>query len=231
MNSSPAAPIAFSIEKAHQAQQRMSKLLILTDQLPQKIRHIAGVDVAYTNNVSVAATAVLNCDTLELEESQTASCKTLFPYIPTLLSFREIMPTVMCIRKLKLQPDVVLANGHGYAHPYNCGLASHLGLILRKPTIGVAKSKLIGNLKKTRKGTARLTYKGKTIGTAITIKPGNKQIYVSIGHMISLKTAVEIVKNTTQDTSLPKPLLEAHKIATKTKRKINIQSPTQNKQW
>src|SRR4030067_742545 len=147
MNSSPAAPIAFSIEKAHQAQQRMSKLLILNDQLPQKIRHIAGVDVAYTNNISIAATAVLNSDTLELEESQTASCKTLFPYIPTLLSFREIMPTVMCIRKLKLQPDVILANGHGYAHHYNCGLASHLGLILRKPTIGLAKNKIIRNLR------------------------------------------------------------------------------------
>ena len=138
----------FSVEKAHKTQIKLSEKIILKDEIPDRIRFVAGVDVAYAKDVSIAAVTVLDFNSLRLEESQIAICKTRFPYIPTLLSFREIPPAVQAIQNLHLQPDVFLVDAHGYAHPYRCGFASHLGLVIKKPTIGVAKNMLIGALEK-----------------------------------------------------------------------------------
>jgi deoxyribonuclease V len=204
----------------------MSKLLILEDQLPRKIRHIAGIDVAYTKNMSIAAAAILEYDSLKLEETQTASCRTQLPYIPTLLAFREIMPSIQCIRKLHIRPDIFLVNGHGYAHPQRCGLASHLGLVLGKPTIGIAKNKLIGKIQKPQQKVAFMTHNGRTIGAKLEINSKHEPIYVSIGHMISLQTAIRIAQQTTRNNHLPEPLQEAHQTATTEKRKINIPRQT-----
>jgi deoxyribonuclease V len=129
-----------------------------------------------------------------------------------LLSFREIPPAVACIRRLKLQPDVFLADGQGVAHPYRCGFASHLGLALGKPTIGVAKSRLIG--KPTEVGEkVFLVENGQIIGSVITTKESAKPVYVSVGHLISLRTAIKIVKHCVRNNRIPEPLLLAHKIA------------------
>jgi deoxyribonuclease V len=146
MHPTVAVPHNFSISKAHRAQLRLSQRIVAEDRLPKKINRIAGVDVAYSGEFAVSAVAVLDYDSLELLERQTATSEVKFPYIPTLLSFREIPPAVACIKKLKVQvqPDVVLADGQGFAHPYRFGFASHLGLAIGKPTIGVAKSRLIG---------------------------------------------------------------------------------------
>lgn len=204
----------------------MSKLLILEDQLPAKIRHVAGIDVAYTKKMSIAAAAILEYDSLKLEETQTASCRTQLPYIPTLLAFREIMPSIQCIRKLHIRPDIFLVNGHGYAHPQRCGLASHLGLVLGKPAIGIAKNKLIGKIHKTQQKVAFMTHNGRTIGAKLENSSKHGPIYVSIGHMVSLQTAIRIAQQTTSNNSLPEPLLEAHQAATTEKRKINIPRQT-----
>ena len=134
----------FSVEKAHAMQLRLSKLVIQEDILPKNIRYVAGVDVAYTADLSLGAAVVLDYNSLSVVESKKAKVKTRFPYIPTLLSFREIPPTLAAIKKLKAQPDVFLVDGQGIAHPYRLGFASHLGLVLNKPTIGVAKSLLCG---------------------------------------------------------------------------------------
>ena len=218
--------VTFSVRRAHRAQQRMSKLLILEDQLPEKIRYIAGIDVAYTNNMSIAAAAIMEYDSLKLIETQTASCRTPLPYIPSLLAFREIMPSIRCIRKLRIQPDIFLINGHGYAHPYSCGLASHIGLVLGKPTIGIAKNKLVGKIQKTQQKVAFMTHNGRTIGAKLEINSKHEPIYVSIGHMVSLQSAIRIAQQTTRNNPLPEPLLEAHQTATKEKRKINIPRQT-----
>jgi deoxyribonuclease V len=140
----------FSARRAHEAQVRMSEKIIFEDKLPKRIHLVAGVDIAYAGDVSIGAVAVLDYDSLRLTERQTAFCKTSFPYVSTLLSFREIRPAVLCIRKLRTQPDLFLVEGQGFAHPYHCGFASHLGLVLRKPTIGVAKSRLVGKVKTAR---------------------------------------------------------------------------------
>jgi len=214
---------AFSVKKAHETQLQLSKHIILDDMVPAKIRFIAGVDVAYVNGMSIGAVAVLNYDSLKLVESQTAFCKTRFPYIPTLLSFREVPPAVLCIKKLHVKPDVFLVDGHGFAHPYYCGFASHLGLVLSKPTIGVAKGRLFGEIEE---NTGFLKHKGEVIGAVVTTKRGCKPVYVSVGHMTSLETAIKIVKHCASPDRIPEPILKAHEIATTEKRKINIASAT-----
>jgi len=216
----------FSVEKAHETQSRLSKRIVLEDVLPKKIRFVAGVDVAYTKNLSIGAVAVLDYTSLELVESQIALCKTRFPYVPTLLSFREMPPTVLSIKKLRLQPDIFLVDAHGFAHPYSCGFASHLGLVIGKPTIGVAKSRLFGEVEDVvgKKDVALLKHRGEVIGAVVTTKHGCKPVYVSVGHMVSLETAIKIVKYCAGHNRVPEPILKAHEIATAEKRKINITS-------
>jgi len=219
---------AFSAKKAHEAQRRLSEHIITEDKIPRRIRLVAGVDVAYAEGTSIAAVAVLNFTSMKLKESQTAMCPTRFPYIPTLLSFREIPPTLLCIRKLHVQPDVFLIDGHGFAHPYRCGFASHLGLVMNKPTIGVAKAILVGELERTKVegDVSFMRDKEEVIGAQIISKRRLKPIYVSVGHMISLGTAIEIVRRCTLHNRLPEPILQAHRIATAEKRKVNISTAT-----
>jgi len=220
----------FSVKKAHETQLRLSKQVVFEDKLPKKIRFVAGVDVAYARKFSIGAVTVLDYISLELVESQTAICKTLFPYVPTLLSFREIPPAVLSIKKLRVSPDVFLVDGHGFAHPYRCGFASHLGLVIGKPTIGVAKGRLLGEVKnvEAERDVAFLRHEGETIGAVVTTKRGCKPVYVSVGHMVSLKTAIKIAKHCARFSRIPEPISKAHEIATTEKRKINI-TPVTNK--
>ncbi|MEM3442828.1 MAG: endonuclease V [Candidatus Bathyarchaeia archaeon] len=220
------ANLTFSVEKAHKTQLCLAKKLIFEDRLPSKIRYVAGVDVAYSGKWSIGAAVLLDYDSLKLLETQTAICETRFPYIPTLLSFRETPPAVLSIKKLQTQPDVLLVDGHGFAHPHHCGFASHLGLVLNKPTIGVAKSILCGQKeeKDFEETVSFLKHEGKIVGAAVKTKSGRKPVYVSVGHMVSLKTAIKIVQHCTLNSRVPKPILIAHETATLEKRKINMAS-------
>lgn len=212
----------FSVKKAHQMQRRLSEKLSFEDTLPDVIDYVAGVDVAYLEGVSVAAVAVLDFSTLSQVEFQVAHVKTCFPYIPTLLSFREIPPAYSAIRKLQIRPDVFLVDGQGFAHPYGLGFASHLGLILNKPTIGVAKSLLCGKVETVgeRGRVVPLKDKGRIIGAEVVTKQGTKPVYVSIGHKVSLKRAAEIVMECTGKYRLPEPIRRAHIIASEEKRRL-----------
>jgi deoxyribonuclease V len=212
----------FSVEKAYNTQLKLAGKIVFKDKLPKKVRLIAGVDIAYSEDKSIGAVAVLDYGSLELIETQTTISKTLFPYIPTLLSFREIPPAVSSIRKLRSSPDVFLADGQGYAHPYHCGFASHLGLVTNKPTIGVAKSRLYGEVEKAQnEDLLFLKHNDEIIGAAIKTKRESKPIYVSVGHMVSLEKAIEIVRHCTRNSRIPKPILEAHRIATEEKQRFN----------
>jgi deoxyribonuclease V len=186
--------------------------------LPQKIRTVGGVDVSYIGDVGIGAVTVLDYESLEWLEAQVATCEVKIPYIPTLLSFREIPPSMAAIKKLKLQPDVLLVNAQGFAHPYRCRFASHLGLALWKPTVGTAKSRLIGTPLE-KEGRKLLIDNDEVIGEVVVTKTNRKPVYVSIDNMVSLETVVKIVKHCSK-TRIPEPLLQAHNLATKERTKL-----------
>jgi len=181
---------------------------------------VAGVDVAYARGVSIGVAAVLDFDSLSTVESQVARVKTRFPYIPTLLSFREIPPAYSAIKKLRTQPDVYLVDGQGFAHPFRLGFATHLGLAIDKPTIGVAKSLLCGKVEPVGEyGWSPVTDGGEIIGAEVVAEPRKKPIYVSVGHRVSLKRAIDIVMQCTRTYRIPEPIRRAHMIAGEEKRK------------
>jgi deoxyribonuclease V len=212
----------FSVRKAHKTQLCLSKKIILEDKLPSQIGTVGGVDVSYVGDAGIGAVTVLDYESLGLLESQVSTCQVKMPYIPTLLAFREIPPAMAAIKKLKIQPDVFLVDAQGWAHPYRCGFASYLGLALGKPTIGVAKSRLIGDPVEVQ-GQTFLVNKGEVIGAVVNTKQGAKPVFVSVGHMVSLETAVKIVRHCSK-TRIPEPTLQAHKLATEERNRLKQES-------
>jgi len=142
-----------------------------------------------------------------------------FPYIPTFLSFREGYPIIKLYKKLKTKPDIMIINGHGIAHPLFCGIATHVGVLLDKPTIGVAQSRLCGDYREPKRlgDCSKITYKGMIVGYVYKSKEKCKPIFVSPGHRISLKSCLRIVKKCIKTHKLPLPLAIAHIQANKSK--------------
>lgn len=136
--------------------------------------------------------------------------KVEFPYIPTLLSFREADPIDKVFRQLKRRPDVLMVEGHGIAHPYGCGLASHVGVILKIPTIGVAKKLLCGEQAEYKGCQAPIYFCGKLVGAALITRLGCKPIYVSVGNMITIKQSIFVVYHCIRGQRMPEPLRLAH---------------------
>ena len=199
-----------NIEKLKEEQLATAHKVITTDELGE-VKTIGGCDCAYVNNTVIAAVVV--CDeNLKIIEKQVAAVENDFPYMPGLLYYREGKAIKEAFAKLKNRPDVLLVDGNGVLHPLRCGLASHLGVELDQPTIGVAKTRLLGE--EDEAGNIRV---GKAIiGAEFKAKEHAKPIYVSVGHKVSLETAVSIVQKTTKPPhKLPEPLHLAHRIADK----------------
>lgn len=211
---------SFSVRKAHEMQRQMAKKVILEDRLPKKIRYVAGVDIAYAGETSIGAIAVLDFDSLSLVESKTACFKTRFPYVSTLLSFREIPPALFAMKKLTTTPDVFMVDGQGNAHPYRFGFATHLGLVVDAATIGVAKSLLCGKVKTFQDGKkwTPIMDKEEIIGAAVITNLGRKPVYVSIGHRVSMERAIKLVLHCAKGNRIPEPLRKAHTLANEKKR-------------
>jgi len=210
----------FTIERARRLQQRLSKCVIKNDMIGEALRYVAGVDVAYVGEWAIGAAAILDYVSLSVVETEKAKVKIGFPYIPTLLSFREVKPAKAVISKLKTQPDVLLIDAQGIAHPYRLGFASHLGVLIDKPTIGVAKSLLCGRVQpKNEEGWSPITDKGEVIGAALRRTESEQPVYVSIGHMVTLQRAIEIVKHCTTKARMPEPTRIAHIVAAKERKK------------
>lgn len=173
----------------------------------EKIEIIAGVDVSYKDDLSYAACVVLKKD-FKIVDVSFSTYKTRFPYIPGYLSFREGPPIKEVVKRVS-DFDILMVNGHGVAHPRFFGLASHVGLDLDKPTIGVTKKRLVGKIIPGKGSWDAIIYKGRIVGAKLSINR-NKNIYVSVGHKISLDTSTEIVKNFCIGYDLPEPLRIAH---------------------
>jgi deoxyribonuclease V len=206
-----------TIEEAIAIQQQLRGEIITSDQL-EVVQYVAGVDVGFeaAGTISRAAVAVLSFPSLQLQESAIARRPTTFPYVPGFLSFREIPAVLDALEKISTIPDLILSDGQGIAHPRRFGIACHLGLIVDIPTIGVAKSLLIGKHKEVpqqRGSWEPLVNRGETIGAVLRTRTGTKPLYVSSGHRVSLATAIEYVLRCTPKYRLPETTRIADKLA------------------
>jgi deoxyribonuclease V len=203
----------FSFEKAMIAQREFSRLVNERSYLPKNILYVAGVDAAYTGQLSFTASTLLDYRTLKSIEVQLVRNLVKVPYRSGFLGFREAPAMIEAVERLKIKPDVVFVDGHGLAHPRGFGLACHVGVILDTPTIGVAKSMFHGEAHEDRV----LDKQGHRI--AAIIKAHRKTLYVSIGNKISLDAAIQITKHCTLS-NMPEPLKLAHHEATRMARKM-----------
>ncbi|MEQ8970979.1 MAG: deoxyribonuclease V [Coleofasciculus sp. C1-SOL-03] len=206
-----------TVEEATAIQNQLSREIITSDQLGE-VNYVAGVDVGFEDNyaISRAAVAVLSFPELQLIEQAIARRPTTFPYIPGFLSFREVPVVLDALSEIKITPDLILCDGQGIAHPRRFGLACHLGLLITVPTIGVAKSRLIGQHEELppEKGNWQpLRHRGEVIGAVVRSRTGVKPLYVSPGHRISLPTAIDYVLRCTPKYRLPETTRWADKLA------------------
>ncbi|NDJ22717.1 deoxyribonuclease V [Nostoc sp. B(2019)] len=207
-----------TVEEAIAIQEKLRSQVITEDQFKEPIRYVAGVDMGFEadGTISRAAVAVLSFPDLQVVETSLARRPTTFPYIPGFLSFREIPAVLDALEKIQIIPDIILCDGQGIAHPRRLGIASHLGVIIDIPTIGVAKSLLIGkheDLPETKGSLQPLIHRGETIGAVLRTRTGVKPLYISSGHRVSLSTAIDYVLRCTPKYRLPETTRVADKLA------------------
>jgi len=194
-----------------------------------QLKTIAGADCAFDKNGKYGYAGVVVYSWPDLEEVQRAGrrSKVTFPYLPGLLSFREAPLLMAAFDKLNKLPDLIIFDGQGYAHPRRFGIACHLGLLLDRPTIGCAKSRLVGEheVPSQRPGSvAPLLYQDEQIGNVLRTRRGVKPVFVSIGHRIDLETATKILMKCVDKYRIPRPTRDADLYVAKLKAQLKAQS-------
>jgi len=192
--------------------------MVKIKKLPFKgMRTVAGVDVSVKDDLSKAAIVILSFPDLEVMKTVTHTMKTVFPYVPGLLSFREAPVILECVKKLKKAPDLFIFDGQGLAHPRGIGLATHMGLILGRPSIGSAKSHLFGKFNPVgrKKGDYSLMYDNddRAIGAVLCTRNDTNPVYVSPGHLADIPSSVRIILECSPKYKLPEPIRAAHRAA------------------
>jgi deoxyribonuclease V len=210
-------PWVTNIEEAKKIQLELRPQVITSDCL-ERVDFVAGVDVGFEDNYSItkAAVAVLSYPDLQLVETAIAKIPTTFPYIPGFLSFREIPAILKALQQTKITPDLILCDGQGLAHPRRFGIACHLGVILDVATIGVAKSLLVGThaqLPSAKGNWQPLIDRQEVVGAVLRTRTNVKPVYVSVGHRVSLASAIDYVLNCTTKYRLPETTRWADKFA------------------
>jgi deoxyribonuclease V len=208
------------LKRARKLQEILREKVKITP-LKKRPEYIAGVDASFLNNKVIGVACLYNYPDVLLTEEAYAVTEILFPYIPGFLSFREGPVIIRAIRSLKIKPDLILFDGQGIAHPKGLGIASHIGVILDMPTIGCAKSRLIGEYKEPgmKKGNQSfLRYNGKIVGVVLMTRDNVRPLFVSPGNKIDLRGSIEIALGCTQKYRLPEPLRRADFISKKIKR-------------
>ncbi|MHB9131087.1 MAG: deoxyribonuclease V [Armatimonadota bacterium] len=208
-----------SIPEAQQVQHELRSRLVLAPPSDFNPRLVAGADVSTTkfSPIVYAGFVVIDIETMESVATSTAITEVTFPYIPGLLSFREIPALVEAWRQLQVRPDVLVMDGHGTAHPRGMGVACHAGLVFGVPTIGCAKSILVGKhapLEEERGSMQPLIFRGEKVGVVLRTKTGVSPVYVSPGDHIDSPTAVELVLRLTPGGKyrLPETTRRAHRL-------------------
>lgn len=190
-------------------QQKLRERVVLEDRFGT-IRFVAGADVAFdpATDLAFAGVIVYRFPELEEVERRMARRKLRFPYVPGLLSFREGPVLLAALARLRTEPDLILIDGHGRAHPRLFGIACHLGVLLDKPTIGCAKSLLVGEYEEpgAKAGSSTpLMFHGEKVGVVLRTRDNVKPIYVTAGHRVSLDSAVKLVRQCLDGFRIPKP--------------------------
>jgi len=206
-----------SVEVAIQIQEALKDRIILKKTF-SRIRTIGGGDVAYSKDgyLLFGAIAVLSFPELEILDRATADGKIPFPYIPSLLSFREGPILIRAFQKLRLKPDMMIYDGQGIAHPRGVGLASHMGLWLDLPSIGCAKTPLLHEF--ISPGPSRGSFEwirreGKKVGAVLRTRDHIKPLFISPGHRIDLSTSNQLILESCKGFRFPEPLRKAHQLA------------------
>lgn len=215
-----------SEQEAKRIQLELSSL-VREQKLTSKPKIIAGVDISYNvgSNLLFAGVVILSTDDLSIIEKVVVAEESKFPYIPGLLSFRETPPLIQAFSKIKHEPDIIFVDGQGIAHPRFFGIASHIGVIYDKPSIGVAKSILVGTPDRipTKIGEfSYIRYKGRIIGALLCSQEGREPIIVSIGHKITLEEAIELTKKACLGYRIPEPTRLAHLVVNEARRSSKV---------
>ncbi|HKL88300.1 MAG TPA: deoxyribonuclease V [Salinibacter sp.] len=205
-----------SPNEAKRIQEQLVSKVDTTPQ-PDDIETVAGVDVSIRDDTAQAAVAVLRLSDLELIDRAIHRCDVPFPYVPGLLSFRETPPVLPALEQLSITPDIIMTDSHGRAHPRRFGFACHLGVLLDHPTLGVAKSILVGDPKgplDSEKGHhVPLVDDGETVGAVLRTRTDVNPVYVSVGHRITLDDAVPLTLDCSPRYKIPEPTRQAHKLS------------------
>ena len=201
--------------QARQLQERLRGQVVAEDKLGI-VHEVAGVDAHYSGNCVCAAVVVMGLPNLATVESALVHRLLTFPYLPGLLFFREAPAITEALNQLSKRPDLLLVDGQGLAHPRRFGLACHLGVLADVPTIGVAKSRLIGTYEEPgieRGAWSPLADGGETIGAVLRTRRAVRPVFVSVGHRISLRTAIDLVLRCTSQFRLPEPIRAADRLS------------------
>lgn len=215
-------PWRVSPAEAAAIQQQLRQRVIAEDRF-ETIATVGGVDLGFLrspegDSLARAVVVVLTSPQLELLEHVEAVVPVEMPYVPGLLAFREAPAALAAFEQLERLPDLVLVDGQGLAHPRRFGIACHLGVLLDLPTIGVAKSLLVGRaapLEDAARATSPVLDRGELVGAAVRSRPGASPIYVSIGHRVSLDSAVRLTLACTRGHRLPEPTYLADRLASR----------------
>jgi len=212
-----------SIDRAKALQLELRERLVFQKVLPGTIRTVAGVDIAVSRDGErlIAAAVVMSFPSLEILETRTATARLAFPYVPGYLSFREVPVIVACLRKLGTPVGALICDGQGIAHPRGLGLASHVGLWVGIPTVGSAKSRLVGAhepVGERRGDHANLYYNEEHVGTVLRTRDRVKPLFVSPGHMIDFNSSRKLVLACCTRYRLPEPQRIADILAAEKKR-------------
>lgn len=212
-------PVKVSYEVMQDLMQKQSDLAAQVKITPfdtASVNLIAGCDCALTEDQIFSVFVVFSYPKLEIMEVETSYDRILIPYIPGFLAFREVPNLVTTYEKLKNKPDIIMVDGHGIAHPRRLGVASHLGVVLNKPTIGVAKSRLVGDFEMPGNDvgdTTPLIHNGQEIAVIYRSKLNVKPIFISPGHLCDQQSAVDLVASTLRGHRLPEPTFTADKLS------------------
>jgi deoxyribonuclease V len=185
------------------------------------VRYVAGADVSTERDMAYATVVVLEFPRLSLVEVQGFEAPLRFPYVPGLLSFREVPSLAGALRKVETEVDALILDAQGLAHPRRMGLASHLGIFLDVPTVGCAKSRLVGSFEEPgrEKGSATdLVHRGEVVGRVVRTRDGVSPVYVSVGNGIDLKSSVDLVLACCTKYRLPESTRQAHNAANRLRR-------------